>query len=85
MHLSTLRSVGGSVMFAIPKSLLEGLGLAANSRVGLSVSEGRLIVEPNPRLRHTLAELIAECDPAAPLTAEEQAWLADQPTGREAL
>lgn len=85
MHLSTLRAVGGSVMFAIPKSILEGLGLTPNSQVGLSVSEGRLIVEPNPRPRYTLAELIGQCDLSAPTTAEEQAWLEAEPAGREAL
>ncbi len=62
MHLTTLRTVGGSVMFAIPKPILEGLGLVPNTQVGLSVSEGRLIVEPQPRPRYTLGELIAECD-----------------------
>ena len=54
MLLTTLRTVGGSVMFAIPKPILEGLGLSANTQVGLSVSEGRLIVEPHPRRRYSL-------------------------------
>ncbi len=44
--MTTLRTVGGSVMFAIPKAILENLNLAPNRQVGLSVSEGRLIVEP---------------------------------------
>ena len=36
-------------MFAIPKPILEGLGFAANTQVGLSVSAGKLIVESPPR------------------------------------
>jgi antitoxin ChpS len=83
MLLTTLRTVGGSVMFAIPKPILEGLGLSANTQVGLSVSEGRLIVEPHPRPRYTLAELMEQCDVSAPVTEESQAWLDAEPVGRE--
>jgi antitoxin ChpS len=85
MLLTTLRSVGGSVMFAIPKSILEGLGLSPNTQVGLSVSEGRLIVEPHPGPRYILAELIEQCDLSAPTTEENQAWLEAKPTGREII
>jgi antitoxin ChpS len=85
MLLTTLRSVGGSVMFAIPKPILEGLGLSANTQVGLSVSEGRLIVEPHPRPRYRLAELMEQCDLSAPVSEESQAWLDAEPVGREIL
>lgn len=85
MLLTTLRTVGGSVMFAIPKPILEGLGLSANTQVGLSVADGRLIVEPHPRPRYTLAELMAQCDLSAPVTEETQAWLDAGPVGREAM
>jgi antitoxin ChpS len=85
MLLTTLRTVGGSVMFAIPKPILEGLGLSANAQVGLSVSEGRLIVEPHPRPRYTLGELIEQCDLSAPATEEIRAWLEAEPVGREIL
>ena len=66
MHLITLRAVGGSVMFAIPKAILDGLGLAPNAQVGLSVEDGRIIVEPHPRPRYSLDELLAQCDSSAP-------------------
>ena len=85
MLLTTLRSVGGSVMFAIPKPILEGLGLSANTQVGLSVSDGRLIVEPHPRPCYRLADLIAECDLSAPMAEESRAWLDAEPVGRESL
>ena len=83
MLLTTLRTVGGSVMFAIPKTILEGLGLSPNTQVGLTVSDGRLIVEPHPRPRYTLAELMEQCDLSAPVTEESQAWLEAEPVGRE--
>jgi antitoxin component of MazEF toxin-antitoxin module len=58
MLFSMLRTFGGSVVLAIPKPILEGLGLSANTQVGVSVSGGRLFVEPHPRPRYTLSELV---------------------------
>ena len=85
MHLTKLRAVGGSVMFAIPKPILEGLDLQVNAQVGLSVSDGRLIVEPHPRRRYTLEELMTQCDLSAPMTDEEREWLEAEPVGREII
>lgn len=83
MHIATLRSVGGSVMMAIPKAILEALGLSANGKVGLSVADGRLVVEPALRPRYTLAELVAQCDAAAPVSDEEREWEDLEPVGGE--
>ena len=84
MHLAKLRTVGGSVMFAIPRPILESLGLRPDTQVGLSVADGRLIVDPRPRpRRYTLAELVAQCDASAPLTEEDRVWLDAGPAGRE--
>jgi antitoxin ChpS len=85
MHLTTLRTVGGSVMFAIPKAILESLNLVPNRQVGLSVLEGRLIVEPQPRPRYTLAELMEQCDLSAPMMDEDRARLDAAPVGREEI
>jgi antitoxin component of MazEF toxin-antitoxin module len=35
--------------------------------------------------RYSLAELMAQCDPNAPLSAEDRAWLDAPAVGREAL
>ena len=83
MHIATLRTVGGSVMMAIPKAILEALGLAANAKVGLSVADGRLLVEPRARPHYSLAELVAQCDPDAPISAEDRAWMEIEPAGDE--
>ncbi len=83
MLTSTLRNVGGSVMMAIPKSLLEGLGFSANEKVALSVDHGRLVVEARSKPKYTLAELLAQCDPSVPEGADDQAWYNMEPVGRE--
>ncbi len=83
MHIATLRTVGGSVMMAIPKAILEALGLSANERVGISVADGRLVVEPYARPRYSLAELVAQCDPDAPISDEEREWMEMEPVGEE--
>lgn len=72
-------------MFAIPKAILEGLHLQADSPVGLSIVEGKLIVDPHPKRRYTLDELMAQCDLDAPWTAEDKAWFNDGPVGREEI
>ena len=85
MVTATLRSVGGSVMVAIPKAMLEGLGLAANAKVGLRLDRGRLVVEPRPKPKYTLAQLLAECDLDAPMGEEELEWDRMPTVGREIL
>jgi antitoxin ChpS len=85
MSETRLRKVGGSVMLAVPPAILELLGLGAGATVGISVDQGRLIVEPAVKRRHRLAELIAQCDPSAAPDADERAWLDDPPMGSELL
>lgn len=46
MHITSLRTVGGSVMIAIPKAILASLNLSPNAKVDLMVDDGRLIVAP---------------------------------------
>ncbi|ODN69059.1 AbrB/MazE/SpoVT family DNA-binding domain-containing protein [Methylobrevis pamukkalensis] len=83
MHTTNLRKVGGSVMLAVPPALLDVLDLSAGSQVGLSVDQGRLVVEPQPRPRYTLDDLLAQCDPAAEMSDEDRDWLGLEATGDE--
>lgn len=85
MLMTKLRTVGGSVMFAIPKAILEGLALQPNASVGVSIAKGKLIVDPHPRRRYTLSELLAQCDADAPRSTDDEAWLNDEPVGREEI
>ena len=85
MHITTLRAVGGSTMVAIPKAILEGLDLAVDTKVGMRIERGRLVIEPRPRQRYTLDELLAQCDLTVPPTGEDLAWDASPPVGREEI
>jgi antitoxin ChpS len=85
MHTTNLRKVGGSVMLAVPPAILELLHLQAGATVGVAVEDGRLVVEPKPRPRYTMAELLAASDYSQPQPPEEREWI-DAPTmGRELL
>lgn len=85
MHLTNLRKVGGSIMLAVPPAILELLKLRAGARVGVSVRRGRLVIEPNPRPRYTLDELLAQCDASAEPTTEDRKWLEAPAVGRELI
>lgn len=85
MHTTNLRKVGGSIMLAVPPAILDLLHLHAGAMVGLAVEQGRLVVDPTPRPRYTLDELLAQCDASAEISAEDHAWLDNKPVGRELL
>jgi len=85
MHITHLRKVGGSVMLAVPPSLLDILRLRPGDKVGIAVENGRLVVAAHERPRYTLEELIAECHPKAGRTPEDREWLRGGPAGAEIL
>ncbi len=84
MHTTCLRKVGGSVMLAVPPAILEILHLQAGATVGVVIDDGRLVVEPQRR-RYTLKELLAQCDPKAKISDDDQQWLDAKPVGGELL
>jgi len=85
MHTTNLRKVGGSIMLAVPPAILEQLQLKVGATVGLAVDGERLVMQPRPKPRYTLEELLAKCDYSQPRTTEEQEWLDLPPVGRELL
>jgi antitoxin ChpS len=80
-----LRKVGGSVMLAIPKPMLDALDLSPQASVGLSIEKGKLVVNPKRRRRYTLDELIAQCKPLRRRSREAREWLTSPPIGRELI
>jgi len=85
MHTTHLRKVGGSVMLAVPRAVLDLLGLRPGAKVGIAIERGRLVVEPTKRPRYTLDELLAQCNSKARRTKEEREWLDNKPVGRELI
>jgi antitoxin ChpS len=89
MHTTNLRKVGGSIMLAVPPALLDILRLQPGAKVGIGVEKGRLVVEPKPRRRYSLDELLAKCDPKARRpkggSKQEKEWLRGKPVGRELI
>ncbi|MDZ7758816.1 MAG: antitoxin [Desulfovermiculus sp.] len=85
MHTTNLRKVGGSIMLAVPPSILDLLNLQAGSKVGVTVDGNMLVIEPHPNPRYSLDELLAQCDGSANMTEEDQEWLEAKPVGNELL
>lgn len=85
MHTTNLRRVGGSIMLAVPPSILELLHLHVGATVGLAIDHGRLVVEPTLRPRYSLDELLAQCDASVEISEEDRAWLENKPVGKELL
>jgi antitoxin ChpS len=83
MHTSILRKVGGSVMLAVPRPILDLLSLEAGATVGLSVEDGCLIVQPAPKPRYTLDQLLAQCELDGAISQEDRRWLDVHSSGRE--
>ncbi len=85
MHTTNLRKVGGSVMLAVPPAFLDQLHLQVGATVGITVDHGCLVVNPRPRPRYTLAELLAASDYSQPQPPEEREWVDTPPVGGELL
>lgn len=84
MATVALRALGGSVVMAVPKQILNMLHLCAGSQVEVHVESGRLVIEPKAKPKYTLAELLAQCTESnMTLTAEDQEWLDAKPVGKE--
>ena len=78
-----LRKYGNSTVLALPPAVLKELGLKAGQAMTLdTASDGRITLAP--KRRHTLADLIAQCDLKAPPPADLQLWNLVRPVGREA-
>jgi antitoxin ChpS len=73
-------------MVVVPPAMLDQLHLKAGATVGLAIDGDRLILQPQPKPRYTLDELLAKCDassPAPEMSEEDRLWLNLPPVGRE--
>jgi len=86
-----LKQSGGSLIFTVPAPARKAMDFKPGDEIELTVDDdGRMIVEPAPappprkRPKYSLDELLAQCDPDAPISDEERAWLDEPAVGREA-
>ena len=70
-------------MLAIPPALLDILQLEVGMTVGVAIDGERLTIQPQIKPSYTLDELLAQCDPAAPISKEERTWLDMPSVGQE--
>ena len=85
MHTTNLRKVGGSIMLTVPPAFLDQLHLQAGASVGVAVADGRLIIDPKPRPRYTLAELLDASDYSKPQPESEREWVDSPAAGGELI
>ena len=72
-------------MLAVPPAFLAQLHLQAGATVGLAVDHGCLVVDPKPRPRYTLTELLALSDYSQPQLSEDREWVDAPAVGGELL
>nr|VFK20138.1 MAG: antitoxin ChpS [Candidatus Kentron sp. LPFa] len=85
MYTTNLGRIDGSVIVTVPPAMLDQLSLRVGAEIGLSVDSGHLVLDPRPRSRYSLDELLAECDPTAKPNSEDRHWLDSGPVGGELL
>ncbi|MFN7932139.1 MAG: antitoxin [Bryobacteraceae bacterium] len=72
-------------MLAVPPALLDILQLRPGTQVGIAMESGRMIIEPQPKPRYSLDELLAQCDPRKARAREDRQWLNGKAAGTELI
>ena len=78
MTTATLRQSGGSVVLAIPKAMLEALGLGADSRVRLDMHGRSLTITPGFAIEDLVAAITPDNQHALEDTGERGAERIDE-------
>lgn len=77
-----LRKFGNSTGAVFPPMILRDLGLRAGLSMAIDIStDGKIIL--SRQRKYSLSELIAQCDPKAPIPEDLKIWDTDQPVGQE--
>ena len=78
----TLRKYGNSTVVVLPPNVLRDLGLSAGQAMTLEKNEDNAIVLAR-KTKHKLADMIAQCDPKAPIPSDLVLWDSAKPVGQE--
>lgn len=82
MELS-IQKWGNSAAVRLPATLLEQLKVALGDKLAVDVRPEGIMLKP-ARHKYALDELVAQCDPNAPMPADLTSWNNLEPVGREA-
>jgi antitoxin ChpS len=79
-----VRKIGNSSGTIIPAQLLKQMHLNEGDSLDVVIGEGCIVIRPvKEKPKYTLSELLAKCDPAAPIDSELEAWEQMAPAGDE--
>lgn len=79
---TTLRQFGNSLGVVIPKVLRDSMALSAGQTIKLEQTEQGLLLKPMTK-KISLSELLAQCDPNAPMPEDLGAWESGAAVGNE--
>lgn len=82
MELS-IQKWGNSAAVRLPTALLDQLKVALGDKLAVDVRPEGIMLKP-ARHKYVLEDLVAQCDPKAPLPADLDVWGGVAPVGREA-
>lgn len=75
---------GNSAAVRLPAAMLAQLGVKIGDAFTVDVNARQEAVLRVAKPRYTLDELLAQCDPASPMSAQERQWL-DAPAAGDEL
>ena len=79
-----LRNIGNSKGVVLPAQLLRELGMQEGDRLDVVASDGKLVITPiTKRQKYKLSDLLAKCDPSAPMSQELVDWDTAPDVGNE--
>jgi antitoxin ChpS len=71
---TSIKRLGNSVGILLPSGLVRALNLSVGQSVNIESIDGNLVVKPKIAKRYTLKELVAQCNPKAPMPVEIKEW-----------
>jgi len=80
---STARKIGNSVGTIIPSVLSKKLGIKAGFLLNIEETKDGLLITTIKKPKYKLTDLLAKCDPTAPMPQELTDWDNSPPVGNE--
>ncbi len=71
---TSIKKLGNSVGILLPSVLVRTLNLSVGQPVDIESIDGNLVVKPKIAKRYSLKELVAQCNPKAPMPDEIKEW-----------